>query len=65
MAMKFLKSSLLVIALFCLFSFTYDDHKPCGKYKGRNIYKGKEGGCYYLKGKAHRKMYIEKKHCKC
>jgi hypothetical protein len=60
-----MKNILKLLVLFIVFSFTSLDHKPCGKYKGRNIYKGKEGGCYYLKGKDHRKIYIEKKHCKC
>jgi len=38
---------------------------PCGKYNGKNIYKGEKGGCYYLKGKKKEKIYINKKFCKC
>ena len=61
-----MKNLFLILATLLLFSFgMIDPHKPCGKYKGRNIYKGKEGGCYYLKGKGHTKIYIEKKQCKC
>lgn len=51
---------LIVFALTALVA-----HKPCGKYNGHNIYKGKNGGCYYLKGKNHQKVYIAKRHCKC
>lgn len=40
-------------------------HKPCGKFQGKNIYKGEKGGCYYLKTKKKVRVYIDKKHCKC
>ncbi len=39
--------------------------KPCGKYKGHNLYKGEKGGCYYLKTKKKIKTYVDKKHCNC
>ena len=39
--------------------------KPCGKFKGHNIYKGEKGGCYYLKTKSKVKVYIDRKYCKC
>ncbi|MCC6721964.1 MAG: hypothetical protein IT243_07155 [Bacteroidia bacterium] len=55
--------SILFAIIFSLMAFGV--HKPCGKYNGRNIYKGKNGGCYYLKGKNHQKIYIDKKYCKC
>jgi hypothetical protein len=56
---------LLFLAFFMIAATLQEKHKPCGTYKGKNIYKGKEGGCYYLKGKQHDKIYIDKKHCKC
>lgn len=55
----------LLVAILSFFLLSGGKHEPCGKYNGKNIYKGKDGGCYYLKGKDHRKIYIEKKHCKC
>lgn len=61
-----MKNFILIICALLVLSFTPPDtHKPCGKYNGKNIYKGKDGGCYYLKGKEHRKIYIDKKNCKC
>ena len=45
------------ISTILLLSFTPSStYKPCGKYNGKNIYEGKDGGCYYLKGKEHRKI---------
>jgi hypothetical protein len=55
---------ILGIAFGALVSMTYDN-KPCGKYKNRNLYEGQQGGCYYLKGKEHKKIYVNKKYCKC
>ncbi len=52
-----MKNLLLIISAFLLLSFTPSStYKPCGKYNGKNIYEGKDGGCYYLKGKEHRKI---------
>jgi hypothetical protein len=56
---------LLFLAFFIIAATLQERHKPGGTYKGKNIYKGKEGGCYYLKGKQHDKIYIDKKLCKC
>ncbi len=54
--------ALSLIVLMAVMSFK---PIPCGKYQGRNIYKGEKGGCYYLKTKKKIKVYIDKKHCKC
>lgn len=54
----------ITIAAFMLGSMSFKP-VPCGKYNGRNIYKGEKGGCYYLKGKKKEKVYIDKAHCKC
>ncbi len=53
------------LSLFILMSVMAFKPKPCGKYQGRNIYKGDKGGCYYLKGKKKVKVYIDRKFCKC
>ncbi len=61
-----IKKLSLIFGLYLLLSLSLPkEHQPCGQYKGRNIYKGKDGGCYYLKGKAHKKVYIDRKNCKC
>jgi hypothetical protein len=61
--MKKIIASLTALSL-CLFLISAKP-KPCGKYNGRNIYKGEKGGCFYLKGKKKEKVYIDKKFCKC
>ena len=58
----FLKVFLLAVMVLSLSAFK---PVPCGKYKGRNIYKGEKGGCYYMKGKKKVHVYIDKKFCKC
>lgn len=40
-------------------------YEKCGKYKGRQLYKGEKGGCFYLKGKKKAHVYLDRKHCKC
>lgn len=51
-------------AMFVLSSMSFKP-KPCGKWNGKNIYKGENGGCFYLKGKKKERVYIDRKFCKC
>lgn len=37
---------------------------PCGTYNGKRLYKGPEGGCYYINSNGN-KTYVDKSLCKC
>ncbi len=39
--------------------------EKCGKWKGHQLYRGEQGGCFYLKTKAKKKVYVDKKYCNC
>jgi hypothetical protein len=50
-------------------SASYDDDntnysRSCGTYNGHNLYKGPNGGCYYINSKGN-KTYVDRKHCNC
>ncbi len=36
----------------------------CGSYKGHQLYRGPNGGCYYYDSKGE-KEYIDRSHCNC
>ena len=36
----------------------------CGKHKGKQLYKGPRGGCYYINSKGN-KTYVDKSECNC
>lgn len=55
----------LVFGVFFMVAVLLAKPKPCGTWKGKNLYKGEKGGCYYLKSKKKVKVYVEKNLCKC
>lgn len=55
----------LMISTFFIVGVIIAKPKPCGTWKGKNLYKGEKGGCYYLKSKKKVKVYVEKNLCKC
>lgn len=36
----------------------------CGTYNGHTLYKGSQGGCYYLKSNGE-KEYVDRSRCRC
>ncbi|MCF3110242.1 hypothetical protein LL912_15770 [Niabella sp. CC-SYL272] len=36
----------------------------CGSYNGHLLYRGKNGGCYYINSKGN-KTYVDSYHCSC
>ncbi len=59
------KTISLFLAVFCMVMVVIAKPKPCGTWKGKNLYKGEKGGCYYLKSKKKVKVYVDKNFCKC
>lgn len=37
---------------------------PCGNYKGRQLYIGSQGGCYYYTSSG-KKSYVDRENCDC
>ncbi len=61
-----IKKTVYIIGLLCLsVSILTAKPIPCGTHNGKNLYKGKNGGCYYLKTKKKVKVYVDKTYCKC
>jgi len=38
--------------------------EDCGSYKGKKLYKGPRGGCYYI-NKNGNKTYVDRTYCNC
>jgi hypothetical protein len=60
---------LLLIVTNCSDSSTsYDDDTDysysCGTYNGHTLYKGSQGGCYYINSNGN-KTYVDRKYCNC
>ncbi len=66
------KSLLLLLALsfsLCLTSCEDDDSSSndpieCGTHNGKQLYKGPEGGCYYMNSNGN-KTYVDRSECDC
>lgn len=44
---------------------TYPSTDPnCGTYNGRTLYKGPQGGCYYINSNGN-KTYVDRSYCSC
>jgi hypothetical protein len=55
--------SLLILFISCSKS-THPSSTPCGTYNGHNLYKGSQGGCYYLNSNGT-KEYVDRPRCRC
>ena len=59
-----------VLILFILFSLTTSncteksDVYGCGYHNGHPLYKGPEGGCYYINSNGN-KTYVDRSECDC
>jgi hypothetical protein len=40
------------------------DSTPCGTHNGKQLYKGPQGGCYYINSNGN-KTYVEANECNC
>lgn len=60
--MKNVLVTLTVLCFISLSSCTKDD--GCGSHNGKELFKGPEGGCYYINSNDN-KTYVEDCECNC
>ncbi len=41
-----------------------DGDYPCGYHNGKRLYKGPQGGCYYINSNGN-KTYVDRSECNC
>jgi len=71
------KRLLSLILLISIFACTPkdDEYEPftvpetssssgCGTYNGHTLYKGSQGGCYYINSSGN-KQYVDRSYCNC
>lgn len=65
--LKLVSKNIIIVGLitFCIATSVIAKPIPCGTHEGKNLYKGKNGGCYYLKTKKKVKVYVDNTLCKC
>lgn len=54
-------SALFLATLSCSKS---DDAASCGTHNGNQLYKGPQGGCYYINSNGN-KTYVDASECNC
>lgn len=59
-----MKKITLIVALAALVFSCSKDGKSCGSYNGNTLYKGEDGGCYYINGNGN-KTYVDRNQCNC
>lgn len=66
-----MKRKLILLTIIAIsatfFTCTKDDkteERVCGEYKGKTLYTGPKGGCYYKQSDGE-KTYVDRKYCKC
>lgn len=55
---------LLIILSTLLVGCNSSDDSACGNYSGKELFKGPEGGCYYLNSNGN-KTYVDRSNCNC
>lgn len=68
------KLIIILIAFFCIAVGACSDSTPsidsetsstsCGTYNGKILYKGPQGGCYYINSNGN-KTYVDRSNCRC
>lgn len=56
-----MKKLMIAFALTCLFACKKSN---CGSYNGNKLYKGPNGGCYYINSNGN-KTYVDGSYCDC
>lgn len=61
-----MKKLFILATLFTvLFSCSKSDSAPsCGTHNGKQLFKGPEGGCYYINSNGN-KTYVDASECNC
>lgn len=69
-----MKKALIILSSFFLMIVACNKDIPgtsstgtssgCGTYNGKTLYKGSEGGCYYINSSGN-KTYVDRSKCKC
>lgn len=61
-----MKKLVLLLSVICLTSLTNcsSDDGGCGTHAGKALYKGPEGGCYYINSGGN-KTYVDRSECNC
>jgi len=64
-----MKKILFCIAILSLFSCSKgNESNPssggCGTHNGKSLYKGPQGGCYYINSSGN-KEYVDRSECNC
>lgn len=62
--MKKIACILLLIATSYGCSKDDSGEKACGTHNGQQLYKGPEGGCYYINSNDN-KTYVDRSECNC
>src|SRR4051794_29533909 len=64
---RYLVIILLILSVACIKtanSSSSGSDSPCGSYNGHQLYKGSEGGCYYINSSGN-KSYVDRSQCNC
>lgn len=61
-----MRNFLLLLSFICLCTLTNcsSDDGGCGTHSGKALYKGPEGGCYYINSSGN-KTYVDRSECNC
>ena len=65
--MKQLSRIILAAVFSCGLLYSCGDggtDPTCGSYNGKTLYKGPNGGCYYMNSNGN-KSYVDRTNCKC
>ena len=62
----YMRYLIIIIISASFFACKKDDSSPssCGTHNGKQLYKGPEGGCYYINSNGN-KTYVESSECTC
>jgi len=61
---SFARTVIILTILFFVTGVSCEKETDCGTYNGHQLYKGSQGGCYYINSSGN-KTYVDRSYCDC